>query len=483
MAEEDDRIQQRQREAIERLVTTPEVRETLAELGIFIRNLRTGVGFPNYLWRELGYRYEDMTEAFWKQIIHPEDQDEAMRQYDELLSGERTMYRITYRVRSASGAWKWIINSGRVVTWDEEGRPELFLGADVDISERRRTEEALEQAKADAEEKAQEAETLRMAGAIVASTLEVQRTVQLVLDQALNVVPYDTATVQLLREDALEVIGGNGWADMEAVRGIRIPYPGENPHSRAITTRNAVVIEDVEQEFPRFSNISGATIRSWLGIPLIVHGEVIGLLALDSKEPDFFTAKHVRMAAALGDHVAVGLQNARLYEQTRELAMTDSLTGVATRRSFFSEAERAVEVARRSGEPLSIIMADLDHFKEINDEYGHAKGDEAIRLAAEAATGVLRRSDIIGRYGGEEFAVVLPQTDRDAALAIAERLRAHVGEIDVPATPRTLSVSVGVVSEVVQSGEDLDAILDKADRALYEAKRLGRNRVEVYEQG
>ncbi|MFW6288792.1 MAG: GGDEF domain-containing protein, partial [Spirochaetota bacterium] len=307
-------------------------------------------------------------------------------------------------------------------------------------------------------------------------------TVGLVLDQALNVVPYDTATVQLLRSGVLEVIGGSGWEDIDTIRGLRIPCPGYSPHSRAIETRNALVVRDVVEEFPRFTNISDTEIRSWLGIPLIVHGEVIGLLAFDSGVPDFFTTKHVRLAAALGDHVAVAIQNARLYEQTRALAMTDSLTGVATRRSFFVEAERALEQAKRSNRFISVIMADLDNFKLINDQYGHARGDEAIRLAAEAAEAVLRRSDVIGRYGGEEFSVFLPDTDEAAAETTAERLRTQVGEIVVPGTTQALSVSIGVVSRVPDNADTVDSILEKADRAMYAAKHHGRNRVEVYRE-
>lgn len=342
---------------------------------------------------------------------------------------------------------------------------------------------ALQQAKAEAEQQAQEAETLRTAGAIVASTLEIERTVELVLDQAMNVVPYDTATVQLLRDDALEVIGGAGWDDIGAVRGLQIPHPGESPHSRAIETRSVLVVEDMEREFPRFSNISGTEIRSWLGVPLIVHREVIGLLALDSRQRRFFTSTHLRLAAALGDHVAVALHNARLYEQTRELAMTDSLTGVATRRNFFVQAERALEQAKRNDRWISVIMSDLDHFKEINDEYGHVKGDEALRLVAQVARETLRLSDTIGRYGGEEFAVILPETGTEAARSIAERLRSEVNGITVPGTSTNLSISIGVVSEVPEAGDSVDRIIERADQALYEAKRLGRNRVAVYEAG
>ncbi|MFW5717538.1 MAG: sensor domain-containing diguanylate cyclase [Spirochaetota bacterium] len=472
----------RHRAKIEKLISTPEIRHTLSELGIFVRNLRSGTGFANYVWYSLGYSDDEMSEDSWREKLHPDDRERSMRQYDELLAGKRAIYRETYRIRDVHGEWHWIMNSGRVVTWDDRGRPELFIGADVDITERRQAEAELERAKTEAEEQAQQAETLRTAGAIVASTLEVEQTVRLVLDQALNVVPYDTAMVALLRTDALEVIGGNGWEEIASIRGLRVPYPGENPHTKAIRSGAAMVIDDMVAEFPQFANISGSAIRSWLGVPLIVHGEVIGLMALDSASPHFFTPKHVKLASALGDHVAVALQNARLYEQTRELAMTDSLTGIATRRSFFVQAEQTHELAKRNERPISIIMADLDLFKEINDEYGHGTGDEAIRLAAGAAREVLRRSDIIGRYGGEEFSVVLPDTEQEQAQTIAERLRARVAEIVVPGTSRTLSISVGVATEYPGPNDTLDGVLDKADRALYVAKRRGRNRVEIYDQ-
>ena len=459
----------------------PEVRDALSGLGIFARNLKDGTGFSNYLWKQWGYSDTEMVAETWQTLLHPEDRDSAMNQYRQLLAGEIPTYRQTYRIRTRSGEWRWVVTAGRVVGWDSEGNPELYLGADVDITERRTAEAALEQAKSEAEEQAREAETLRMAGAIVASTLEIEKTVQLVLDQALQVVPYDTATVELLRDGALEVIGGNGWEDLDAVKGLRIPVPGDNPHSRALEHGNPFVVEDVAQDFPRFSNISGTEIRAWLGVPLVVHGETIGLLALDSVQPGFFTPKHIRLSAALGDHVAVALYNARLFQQTREMAMTDSLTGVATRRSFFVQAERALDRARRNKSPISVLMADLDHFKEINDRHGHAAGDEMIRKVTDAAREVLRRSEIIGRYGGEEFAVVLPDTDAADARVIAERIRSRVEDIRVPNEDAALSISIGLTTRDPSDVPSVDVILDEADRALYEAKGKGRNRVEQFQ--
>jgi diguanylate cyclase (GGDEF)-like protein/PAS domain S-box-containing protein len=466
--------------AIEQLMSLPEVRDALSMLGIFVRNLKDGTGFSNYLWKEWGYTDEEMLVPTWQEVLHPEDRAAAMEQYEQLLTGEISTYRQTYRVRTRKGEWRWVVTAGRVVGWDEEGKPELYVGADMDITERRLAQAELERAKSEAEEQAQEAETLRMAGAIVASTLEIEKTVQLVLDQALQVVPYDTATVELLTEDALEVIGGNGWDDLDAIKGLRIPVPGNNPHSKALEHGSAFVVEDVATEYPRFSNISGTEIRGWLGVPLVVHGETIGLLALDSEQPGFFTAKHVRLSAALGDHVAVALYNARLFQQTREMAMTDSLTGTATRRSFFFQAERALDRARRSKSPVSVLMADLDHFKEINDRHGHAIGDEVIRKVAAAAREVLRRSEIIGRYGGEEFAVVLPDTDAENARIIAERIRSRVSRIAIPGGDQGLSISIGATTRQPEDVTSIDEVLDEADKAMYEAKRLGRNRVEQF---
>ena len=462
---------------IEQLMNLPEVRNALSELGIFVRNLKDGTGFSNYLWKQWGYVDREMVEEVWQQVVHPEDRESAAEQYEQLLAGEISTYRQTYRVQTKEGDWRWVVTAGRVVGWDSEGKPELY---DVDITERRVAEAALEQAKAEAETQAQEAETLRMAGAIVASTLEIEKAVQLVLDQALQVVPYDTASVLLLRDMALEVVGGNGWDDIDAVKGLRIPVPGENPHGKALELGHPFVVDDVAQDFPQYSNISGTEIRGWLGVPLVVHGETLGLLAMDSTQPGFFTPKHIRLSTALGDHVAVALYNARLFEQTKELAMTDSLTGVATRRSFFVQAERALELARRNQNPVSVLMADLDHFKRINDLHGHAAGDEMIRKVAEAARAVLRRSEIIGRYGGEEFAVVLPDTDEPNAMIIAERIRMHVADIMIPGEEKSLTVSIGVTTRDPTELTTVDAILEEADSALYEAKRLGRNRVETY---
>ncbi|WP_448208640.1 diguanylate cyclase [Azospirillum sp. sgz302134] len=160
------------------------------------------------------------------------------------------------------------------------------------------------------------------------------------------------------------------------------------------------------------------------------------------------------------------------------LATTDPLTGLANRTQFFARAEAEIQRAARYRRPLSILMVDLDHFKRINDTYGHEVGDRALQAFAALCKRTLRQQDCAARLGGEEFAALLPETDGPGALLVAERLRAAVEEMRLENAPLTLRLTASIGLSEVQPGETgPDAALSRADRALYAAKRAGRNRV------
>jgi diguanylate cyclase (GGDEF)-like protein len=169
-------------------------------------------------------------------------------------------------------------------------------------------------------------------------------------------------------------------------------------------------------------------------------------------------------------------------QQLALLATTDFLTGLVNRRAFFEQAEGARALALRLRKPIALLMLDIDHFKQLNDRFGHATGDEALVLFADTARATLREHDIMGRLGGEEFALALPGTDLGGALLAAERLRRAVTETSLAAgdTRYTMTVSVGVV--VIEPNEPLTAALARADHALYAAKSQGRDRVEAGHQ-
>jgi len=175
-----------------------------------------------------------------------------------------------------------------------------------------------------------------------------------------------------------------------------------------------------------------------------------------------------------------------LEEQLRALATCDSLTGAANRRHFVELAQREHERSLRAGAPLSLCLFDADHFKGINDQYGHVAGDHVLSALAQAARGALRASDVLGRLGGEEFAMLLPDTDLAGALVVAERVRVAVaasevqgGEVRSAGTSGAIRVTISIGVAERGPGESLEALLKRADRSLYAAKDAGRNRVQA----
>ncbi|MCS6842124.1 MAG: diguanylate cyclase [Roseiflexus sp.] len=211
-------------------------------------------------------------------------------------------------------------------------------------------------------------------------------------------------------------------------------------------------------------------------------GRVIGAILVRASQPSTYTDADRSALELLGATAAIAIDNARLFADARRHATIDELTGVWNRRSFFEHARRELQRSQRTLRPLAVLMFDVDHFKSVNDTYGHAVGDQALRSLAERCRSQLRVTDIIGRYGGEEFAVALPETDLESAQHIAERLRVAVENASFKTAQGSISltISVGVAVYDPSDQTTLDAVIDRADRALYIAKRSGRNCVRAW---
>lgn len=174
----------------------------------------------------------------------------------------------------------------------------------------------------------------------------------------------------------------------------------------------------------------------------------------------------------------------QLESQLREIASHDSLTGVLNRRAFMERGTALLDHCRRHAKPCAVMMIDIDHFKLVNDRYGHQTGDDALRACATSIAGALREADILGRLGGEEFAVVLPHSSVESAFSVAERIREAIFEMQIlagGATRLSITVSIGM-AEMDHRDADIEAILGWADQALYRAKATGRNRAIAYER-
>jgi diguanylate cyclase (GGDEF)-like protein len=207
--------------------------------------------------------------------------------------------------------------------------------------------------------------------------------------------------------------------------------------------------------------------------PSLVSGEVIGsVLVQRDRAISDDVRRRVRESVAQAAPVLANLRNLSLAEAR---AMTDKLTGLANKRSIEDTLKRMAAHSGRSLSPLAAIMLDLDHFKQVNDLHGHDRGDEVLAAVGDAIASCLRESDFAGRYGGEEFLILLPDSDRDGALVTAERLRAAIARLPLEELTVTASLGVAVMPDDATTGSDL---LRWADRALYAAKRAGRDRVE-----
>ncbi|MCA2216952.1 diguanylate cyclase [Jidongwangia harbinensis] len=215
---------------------------------------------------------------------------------------------------------------------------------------------------------------------------------------------------------------------------------------------------------------------SWLAVPLDVRGHGRGVLLAGASEPGRLLPAHAELLSALAGQASAAYENARLFATVQQLATTDELTGVYNRRQFTAAATTQLEVARRGHRPMTAMMLDIDHFKDVNDTYGHAAGDDVIRAVATVLRRNVRRPDVFGRYGGEEFAVVQSEVHGDP-IDLGERMRAAVEAITVTGhgEPITVTISVGLAE--LKPDDTLDTLLGRADHALYRAKEAGRNRV------
>ena len=216
-------------------------------------------------------------------------------------------------------------------------------------------------------------------------------------------------------------------------------------------------------------------LRSLLAVPLFVDDRILGVLAVAARRVGAYTPAHLELLTTLAQHAASALENARHHEA----ATVDSLTGLFLRDYFFRRLQEEFHRSARYGGSFALLMLDLDEFKQINDRHGHLAGDRYLRALGPALRGSLRLADLACRYGGDEFCILLPETDGAGARTIAERIRVAVSQlvVDAEGTPVRTTASIGLAVHPLHDAGDLKTLLRAADQALYRAKRLGRDRV------
>lgn len=260
--------------------------------------------------------------------------------------------------------------------------------------------------------------------------------------------------------------------------GGRVPVDRE-PWSQVLG--GGTVIEKDLSSSPESSRLF-AKASSRMSIPLVSFGQALGILTLHSSEANAFRESDLQPLEAVADICASSIQNAHYVEQIRQLSYLDGLTGIFNRRFFEMRIVEEMERARRGGTGMGVVIVDIDHFKKLNDEFGHLLGDEVLRQVSSLFQKNLRKIDVVCRYGGEEFAILLMQTGAAEALSIAEKLRKLVGGWQFPGVPRPVTISAGVAA-YPDHGTTRDELIRAADNALYAAKQAGRNQTLVNSRG
>ncbi|HNV68704.1 MAG TPA: diguanylate cyclase [Candidatus Ozemobacteraceae bacterium] len=325
--------------------------------------------------------------------------------------------------------------------------------------------------------------TLQQAGKVLSSTLNLDELIRIAIDMFLETVWSNKGVLMLQGEDSLDMI-------VRAAKGI----PPEELKALekdaaevwAMTTlrkeKRPILAQELATKsfFQSYTAINRALAFA-VYIPLLKEGEIYGVVKIGAKingEP--FTENDLEFFSTLSSQATIAFENARLYS----LAITDSITKLYVHRYFQLRLDEEVKRSRRYNSTLTLLMCDIDHFKEINDKYGHQQGDIILKEVSLILRKNIRSTDIAARYGGEEFVIILPETTQSDARIVAERIRRDVSKFDFPALapeqpPVKCTISIGVAGFPLNAN-DKDELIQKADASMYQAKGAGRNRVMLY---
>lgn len=425
--------------SIQELHETNEERLTLAldatSDGIWDWNVETGEAFfsPRY-YTMLGYVPYEFEPSYqsWRDHVHPDDLEDTEKTVSEQL-GKGLSFQMEFRMRTKTGQWRWIIGRGKVARLSSAGEPVRMVGTHLDFTEHRQAQAALSRREAQ----------LRGIFDTVGSGIAL-------LDAGGGIRRANAKLAEMLGYEDTDRLHGMNFFDL-----LRPDFA-----------------DDVRDVFARFdmgeagANREERMLVGYSGDELWTDQS----LSVIQAEPGIPRS----VVFACTDIT----ERKRMEEEIRTLASTDSLTGVNNRRNFMKLAEVELARSRRHSRSLAMLMLDIDHFKRINDAYGHHVGDITLQKCTEVCIRTLRESDVFGRLGGEEFGAVLGETNAERAMQVAERLRQALAAIALEAEGHSLSFQVSIgVALLRKDDSDVEAVLQRADTALYQAKRTGRNKV------
>lgn len=318
------------------------------------------------------------------------------------------------------------------------------------------------------------------------SALEKKQIVDVIAEALVKIIRKEGVRfVLLVRDESTDVYSPAGEEKNSStlVKGTIKLYKKDPFDEWVQKNRQTLIIKNLDDDF-RFKTVrkDWFLFKSMVSIPLFEGINLIGVLKFYSEEPDKFDKDDARFLNYLGDLCSSAVENSLLYQKTKDLAIKDGLTGLLIRRYFIERLEEEIRRAKQTGEVFSYLMIDIDHFKDCNDTHGHPFGDRVLQFLGEFLKDNLRDVDLIGRYGGEEFGIILPNTAENGSRFVAERIREsfanHIIKINDNEGIK-LTLSIGGVEYV--PGMKLLEVINHADKALYHSKEHGRNKVTFWE--
>ncbi|HBG92739.1 MAG: hypothetical protein A2X54_08900 [Nitrospirae bacterium GWF2_44_13] len=251
----------------------------------------------------------------------------------------------------------------------------------------------------------------------------------------------------------------------------------------AVENRQPIYMADMKDYRASVLPFSAEDIRSIFVIPLIYESKLLGLFVMSSGKADFLDTFQMELLKVMCNQAATSIANAKLHAEIEKLATTDGLTGLLNHRVFQEKLSEELKKLSRYSEPTSLLLADIDFFKKINDTYGHPSGDLVLKEVSNIIREAIRDIDMPARYGGEEFAAILPRTDSKGAMNIAERLRKAVMSASFSSDTSQLKVTLSIgIATTPSDAKTKEELIEKADEALYYAKHNGRNRSVLWNE-
>jgi diguanylate cyclase (GGDEF)-like protein len=369
-------------------------------------------------------------------------------------------------------------------------RPNAYTEADVRVLTifAEQTALAIHSARlfAESQRKVEQLAVLNEVTRIVSSTIEIGRLLDLIFEQVRRILPTDTYYIALADEEkqelGIEVLVDEGERFPATVVPLRNTLAGY-----VIRQRVPLLLQNIREQAPRLGLESSRLGKpkssvSWLGVPMVTSEHLLGLLAVASYQRAAFDESDQEILQSVATQAAIAIDNARHHAEVERQARHDSLTGALNHNYFLTRLREEVARAEKNKTLLSLIMLDIDHFKEFNDSFGHLAGDAILRNVVEAILRNTKIVDLVGRWGGEEFVVALPGCSRGGARQVAERIRKSLSEINVKNEQgRQLPVPTASqgIATFPKDASDPIALVDVADISLYKAKSHGRDQISV----